>query len=362
MSGRQSKALDAWLRRMPRVDDLPFKTDPRRLYRVADLYRGRDPKRPDSWREGFDNRVYRWTLGRDGRPRKLSRHEAVAERLHDTAIGQAITAFLDAPRGKAVGIMGGHDVRRDDEAFASVARTARALRRAGYSIVTGGGPGLMEAGNFGAFMAPFGDHAFDDAVATLTEHPDPADHAAWIASACAVRTRLLGRWDAMENPKGWSLGIPTWYYGAEPPNLFASHSGKYFFNSVREDGLVSVCDGGLIFGAGSAGTVQEVFQDANLNFYRAPAAPPVPMVLLGSTFWNPKRAPARGVNGAPAPKPVYPLLAAMARQAAAPFDDALLLCDDTAEIVDFVRSFGVNRRANETNQSLHKKGCNALAM
>ena len=46
----------------------------------------------------------------------------------------------------------------------------------------------------------------------------------------------------MELPESVSLGIPTWYYGNEPPNLFASHAGKYFFNSVREDGLVSIAD------------------------------------------------------------------------------------------------------------------------
>ncbi|HWD29758.1 MAG TPA: hypothetical protein VG387_21480 [Rhizomicrobium sp.] len=357
-----SRALSAWLRRMPGLGALPFNTAPRRLYRVADLYNGRDPQNPGSWQDSFDNRVYRWTLGPDGKPRKLSLHETMVERLHDTGIGQAIARFIDKPKGKAVGFMGGHDVRRDDPAFRAVALLARTLRRAGTSIVTGGGPGLMEAANFGAFMAPFRDTAFNDAVARLIQNPDPADRAGWIASACDVRTRLLERWNASEDPKGWSLGIPTWYYGSEPPNLFASHSGKYFFNSVREDGLISVCDGGIVFGAGSAGTVQEVFQDANLNFYRDKGAPAAPMVLMGTAFWNPRaNAKTKSAND-PAPKPVYPLLAALSKQAAAPFDDALLLSDDVDAIAAFIKSFGIARKAKVMAPRLHKKGRIALAM
>src|ERR1700729_3768691 len=99
MPNTRPDALTTWLRQIPVRAALPFKTAPRRLYRVADLYNGRDPARPDSWRGSFDNRVYEWTLGSDGKPRKLSLDEAVAERLHDTSIGQAIARFLDAPTG-----------------------------------------------------------------------------------------------------------------------------------------------------------------------------------------------------------------------------------------------------------------------
>lgn len=88
--------------------------------------------------------------------------------------------------------------------------------------------------------------------------------------------------------------------------MFATVIGKYFYNSVREDGLVTIASGGLIFGKGEAGTVQEVFQDATLNYYRSDYTP-TPMVFLGKDFWH----PAKYDGSTPAPldplrKPVYP--------------------------------------------------------
>ncbi len=59
-----------------------------------------------------------------------------------------------------------------------------------------------------------------------------------------------------------SIGIPTWLYGHEPPAPFATHIAKYFANSVREDGLLTIAKHGVIFAPGSAGTTQEIFQDA----------------------------------------------------------------------------------------------------
>jgi hypothetical protein len=201
----------------------------------------------------------------------------------------------------------------------------------------------MEAANFGAFMAPYGDKAFREALAVLAAHACGADHAVWIASAAGVRATLLGSWAARERRESWSLGIPTWYYGNEPPNLFASHSGKYFFNSVREDGLLAIADGGIVFGPGSAGTVQEIFQDAPLNFYRTEESATTPMVLLGIDFWNPKGGKTK--DGA---KPAWPLLSAMARQAKLPFDRAILLSDDSDAIVAFLAKGSARRRIEKT--------------
>ena len=64
-----------------------------------------------------------------------------------------------------------------------------------------------------------------------------------------------------------SLGIPTWHYGHEPPNPFATAIAKYFRNATREAILLEVCNAGIVFLPGAAGTVQEVFQDACENYY-----------------------------------------------------------------------------------------------
>ena len=338
MTADRDKALTLWRAAMPGADALPFRIDRTRLYRIGELYRFYRPRAPESWTRSFDHAVYCWTLGADGKARKLGAADTVAERLHDTAIGRATEDFLDACGRKVVGIMGGHDTPRDAPEFRKVAEIARRLQRRGFTIVTGGGPGLMEAANFGAFMAPYRAAAFDAALAMLAAHPAAGDHAAWIASAASVRARLLGRWNGRERRESWSLGIPTWYYGNEPPNLFASHSGKYFFNSVREDGLITIADGGIIFGPGKAGTVQEIFQNAPLNYYRTDGTAATPMVLLGTRFWNPKKP-----GGAQA-KPAWPLLRALARQADLPFGDAVLLSDDCDAIVALIAKGGSRRR------------------
>ena len=52
--------------------------------------------------------------------------------------------------GKAVSIFGSARTSRDDPMYEQARETARALGEAGFSIITGGGPGIMEAGNRGA--------------------------------------------------------------------------------------------------------------------------------------------------------------------------------------------------------------------
>ena len=44
-------------------------------------------------------------------------------------------------------------------------------------------------------------------------------------------------------------------------NFFASHHSKMFFNSLREVGLVTLANKGIIFFEGNGGTVQEIFQE-----------------------------------------------------------------------------------------------------
>jgi predicted Rossmann-fold nucleotide-binding protein len=82
-----------------------------------------------------------------------------------------------------------------------------------------------------------------------------------------------------------TLGIPTWFYGHEPPNPFPTHVAKYFRNALREDTLLHVCDGGIVFLPGAAGTVQEIFQDACENYYAEPDRR-TPMVLVGKDYWT----------------------------------------------------------------------------
>jgi predicted Rossmann-fold nucleotide-binding protein len=353
----RDRSLAQWLGRLPGIVEIPFQIDRRTLYRVSDLYKGYKPSKPESWIGAFDHRVYEWTLDpKTSKARQLEAYEVVAERLHDVAIGGGIDHFLTSSTQKsakpAVGFMGGHDTDRNDPAFRQVALIARSLRKAGFVIVSGGGPGLMEAANFGAFMTPYTDTQFEAALGTLSADPKAADHPRWVASACAVRSALLPKWNSKEAPGSESLGIPTWYYGNEPPNLFASHTGKYFFNSVREDGLVSIASGGIVFGPGNAGTVQEVFQDAPLNYYRKTGAQATPMILLGADYWNPRICKDSQVvlpSGKDLHKPVWPLLQTLAAQAKESFQSALKLTDNPDEVVRFISDFHVRTLAGNAS-------------
>ena len=77
-----------------------------------------------------------------------------------------------------------------------------------------------------------------------------------------------------------SIGIPTWLYGHEPPTPLATRHAKYFENSIREDGLLALAVHGIVYLPGSAGTLQEVFQDAAQNHYRTVRGIFSPMVFF----------------------------------------------------------------------------------
>jgi predicted Rossmann-fold nucleotide-binding protein len=211
--------------------------------------------------------------------------------------------------------------------YRQVAGLARTLARDGFLLVSGGGPGLMEATNLGAYLADHDDDALDVALAILSSAPTWRD-VEWLATAFRVRERYPPTHPA----RFPSIGVPTWFYGHEPPNPFATHIAKYFENSVREEGLLAIATHGVVFAPGNAGTVQEIFQDACQNYYRTHTGYASPMVLLGVDYWNP---PPGGADGRA--KPLLPLLRQLAREKG--FEHLLLCTDSVDEIAAFLRVF-----------------------
>jgi hypothetical protein len=277
---------------VPRMSGLPFSTWRRTLYSADELMDGYVRGSPESFKtHTLDARIYGVRHGLDATTGPtLADH--LAMRLHDLAIDDALEELLhpreQAPH-KVVAIMGGHALGRDAVEFAAVARLAAALTRAGYLVATGGGPGAMEAANLGAMAAGVDDAALTSHISELAKSPKYANGKVmadgYFERAWEVRSQLPSL--------STSLGIPTWFYGHEPTNLFCSHVAKYFSNALREEGLLAVARHGVIFAPKSGpGTMQEVFQDACQNAY-ATYGDVSPMVFLGRDFWMHERpAPA----------------------------------------------------------------------
>jgi predicted Rossmann-fold nucleotide-binding protein len=230
----------------------------------------------------------------------------LASGLHDGSIDDALREYTRGRR--IVGVMGGHALTRTDPAYADTARLAHGLARHGRTVATGGGPGAMEAANLGARLGGSEPEALDTALEAVATVPSFApDVTPWARVALDA---VAGLPDS-----GRSLGIPTWHYGHEPPNPFASVVAKYFRNAIREDVLLEVSRHGMVFLPGAAGTVQEVFQAACTNYYAA-EDDVVPMVFVGEDFW--RRA-----------LPAWPLLEVLA--AGRTFAPALRLVATTEE-------------------------------
>lgn len=247
----------------PRIEELvgnterPYGVRPARLYTRDDLMQGWHPGADHS--VTLDGRIYEYVKAHGGRAPGVE--EGLAQRTHDHFIDVALGEFLAQTGRPVVGIMGGSSTLAADPNYRRVVQLTASLTRRGYLVVGGGGLGIMEAANLGAYLADRSDTDRDDAVAALADAPPPEDRAGYMRVADKVRKRFA--------PGGDSLAIPSWVIAGEPISQFASHIAKYFSNSIREEGMLAVATAGIVFAPGGAGTMQEIFQDAAQNAYRA---------------------------------------------------------------------------------------------
>jgi predicted Rossmann-fold nucleotide-binding protein len=306
----------------PDLPNLPYSMYRGFLYSVAELYEGYRREVPGSYLGAFDSRVYRHF----SESRKIKDIvEDLAQRIHDHAVTNALQDFLQAGEHKVASIMGGHALSRADPMYRTVARLGHELARAGFCVATGGGPGAMEAGHLGAYLATRSQGDLDAALAVLSRAPAMLPIDAWLDAAFDVRAMFpLAPED---EARCASVALPTWLYGHEPPNVFASHIAKYFDNSVREEGVLAIGMYGIVFAPGSAGTIQEIFQDAAQNHYKTYDFVS-PMVFLGKQYWTET-------------KPVYPLLKQLA--AGQDYDRWLFISDDVDAIVEHLKAYSSQR-------------------
>ena len=139
------------------------------------------------------------------------------------------------PVWPAVSVFGGARVARGDRYYDDAVRVAAALAKAGFSIITGGGPGIMEAANRGAREG----------------------------GGQSIGLNIKLPWEQRVNEHvGTSL-------------LF-----DYFF--VRKVMFVKYSCG-FVGLPGGFGTLDEIFEAITLK--QTGKMPPFPVVLFGSAFW-----------------------------------------------------------------------------
>ncbi len=293
----------------------PYNIYPNRLYNRFSLYNGYDYKNPKSYNKTLDKIIYSHYL-KTGKSAQIFK-ETLSRRLHDHSITDALQEFLAKfEEKKVVAIMGGHGLSRNSDRFKKVAFISKELAEKGYLMISGGGPGAMEATHLGAWFGGDSNENLNDAISMLSIAPT-YNHDDGLPTAFQVIEKY-------PNNKFESLGIPTWLYGHEPATPFATHIAKYFANSVREEGLLAIAKGGIIFAPGSAGTIQEIFQDITQNHYES-FGYASPMVFLDKTYWCYDR-------------PVYPVIELMKLRGNLKNLD-IGVYDSNKDIIDHIQSF-----------------------
>ncbi len=151
-------------------------------------------------------------------------------------MGEFVEGFEEMSEiGTAVSIFGSARVQPDDPVYQSCVETARLLGEAGFAIITGGGPGIMEAANRGAKLA----------------------------GATSV---------------GCNIELP--FEQSDNGYLDVSIDFRYFF--VRKTMFVKYAEAFVIF-PGGYGTMDELFEA--LTLIQTNKVRDFPVVLFGSQYW-----------------------------------------------------------------------------
>ncbi len=294
---------------------VPYDVMPESLYTAETLYDQMGQGGTGKYEDCFDKRVYDHYIA-EGKHAKTE-EEMLARALHDYAIGKHLDKYLERyDQRRVVGVMGGHALLRTDAKFREVVLLSKMLTEHDSLMVTGGGPGAMEATHLGAWLAGRTVEEVDEALAIIAAAPSFKDEG-WCSTAFEVIRRF-------PQSRYRSLGLPTWLYGHEPSTPFATDIAKWFDNSIREDSILTIAFGGIVFTPGSAGTMQEVFQEAVQNHYLSFGLSS-PMIFLGRKFWTEEI-------------PVYPFLDDLMRKGK--YKNLLIsLTDDSQEAVEWLMEF-----------------------
>lgn len=155
----------------------------------------------------------------------------------DTIQGIEVMSRALQGRRRAIAVFGSSRLPTSDPAYQFARKTCRLLGERGFAIITGGGPGIMEAANRGA-----------------------------------------------QDAESLSIGLNIRLQHEQPSNAFcdASYTCHYFF--VRKMMFAKYSRGFLIF-PGGFGTLDELFE--SLTLIQTGKLAEFPVVLAGSEYWKP---------------------------------------------------------------------------
>ena len=160
-------------------------------------------------------------------------------------MGEFVQGFEDlAHITNGVAIFGSARTPPDDPEYRAAQETGALFAQAGYSVITGGGPGIMEAANRGAFEAG-----------------------------------------------GISVGCNIELPHEQHPNPYLTLSLKFKYFFVRKMMFVKYSNAFIIF-PGGFGTLDELFEA--LTLIQTKKIHDFPVVLYGSKYWQPMLEWLRG--------------------------------------------------------------------
>jgi uncharacterized protein (TIGR00730 family) len=136
----------------------------------------------------------------------------------------------------AISVFGSARTKADDPYYAAAADCGRRLVDAGFAVITGGGPGIMEAANKGAL-------------------------------------------DAGGVSVGLNIALPM----EQKPNAFQNVELDFRYFFIRKVMFVKYARGFIIF-PGGFGTMDEFFEA--LTLMQTLKIAPFPVVLVGTSFWS----------------------------------------------------------------------------
>lgn len=152
---------------------------------------------------------------------------------HELEVAKRVLESLPA----AVSIYGGSRIREDDTYYLQTVELARAISNAGIPVISGGGPGIMEAANKGA----------------------------------------------KEGLNGLSIGLNIVLPFEQKPNVHQDISIQFETFAARK---ISFCKYSMAFVVmpGGVGTLDEAFEV--LTLIQCGKMPEIPVLLYGSEFWG----------------------------------------------------------------------------